>query len=93
MTENGASGVENRSARCRPSRKTCTVSTQIAGKETRGQSNTAQDIIKSLEGARGGHVSLLTEMVIGMGAGFEAGGIHGAGLGAAAGSRKPSSPV
>jgi hypothetical protein len=44
-----------------------------------GQSNTAQDIVKSLEAAHG-HISLLTEMMVGMGEGFHVGGLHGAAL-------------
>lgn len=48
-----------------------------------GQSNTAQDIIKSLEKEHS-HTSLLTEMMVGVGGGLEAGGFHGAVLGAGA---------
>lgn len=48
-----------------------------------GQSNTAQDIIKSIE-KHHSHTSLLTEMMVGVGGGLEAGGLHGAALGAGA---------
>ena len=50
-----------------------------------GQSNTAQDIIKSLEAAHGGHVSLLNKLVLGAMGGFETHGMTGAGVGAALG--------
>ena len=50
-----------------------------------GQANTAQDIIKSLETAHGGHVSLLNKLALGAMGGFETHGMTGAGVGAALG--------
>lgn len=51
-----------------------------------GRSTTAQDIIKSLKAAQEGHshLSLFAEMMLGGGAGFEAGGVKGAAAGAGA---------
>jgi hypothetical protein len=49
-----------------------------------GRSTTAQDLMKPIKESHGGHMSLFSEMILGGGAGYEAGGIKGAAVGAGA---------